>query len=42
MKRCEGCRKIIWFWQRKDIEYIDNNKIIMYYHWNCRYPKVKW
>ena len=41
MKRCEGCKQIIWFWQKKDIEYV-GNKIIMYYHWNCRYPKVKW
>ena len=40
MKRCKGCTKIIWFYQRKDSEYIGNK--IMYYHWNCRFPKVKW
>ncbi len=30
MKRCEGCKKIVWFWQKKDLEYIGNK--IMYYH----------
>jgi hypothetical protein len=40
MKRCERCMKTILFWQKKDIESIGNK--ITCYHWNCRYPKIKW
>jgi hypothetical protein len=49
MKHCERCMKTIWFWQKTDIdnnssgeESTDNQNKIMYYHWNCRYPKIKW
>jgi hypothetical protein len=40
MKHCEQCRKTIWFWQKNDLEYI--NQKIIHYHWNCRFPKIKW
>ena len=45
--------KRIWFWQKKDSDINSHpseqsttttghqNKT-MYYHWNCRYPKIKW
>ena len=44
--------KRIWFWQKKDSDTNSHpseqstttghqNKT-MYYHWNCRYPKIKW
>jgi hypothetical protein len=50
MKHCERCMKTIWFWQKTDIDN-DSHSLkestgyqnkIMYYHWNCRYPKIKW
>jgi hypothetical protein len=44
--------KTIWFWQTKDIdndyyyfsseESTSHQNKIMYYHWNCRYLKIKW
>ena len=42
--------KTIWFWQKKDFDNINSSEEekktsrdkIMYYHWNCRYPKIKW
>lgn len=51
MKHCERCMKTKWFWQTKDIdndyyssseESTGHQNKIMYYHWNCRYPKIKW
>jgi hypothetical protein len=44
--------KAIWFWQKKDSDInsppseqstaTGHQNKIMYYHWNCRYPKIKW
>ena len=51
MKHCERCMKTMWFWQTNDIdndyyssseESTGHQNKIMYYHWNCRYPKIKW
>jgi hypothetical protein len=43
--------KTVWFWQTKDIdndyysssseESTGHQNKIRYYHWNCRYPKIK-